>query len=88
MSTKKTKTEDKTLDQQTEQAQVTATETAPKMRDLDNLPKDMMHTFAPGRADIHAGTFSDSVETFENVNVPRLVRVVLICHKYLRKVII
>ena len=55
---------------------------------VDNLPKDMMHTLAPGRADIHAGTFSDSVETFENVNVPRLVRVVLICHKYLRKVII
>lgn len=40
MSTKKTKTEDKTLDQQTEQTPVTAAETAPKMRDLDNLPED------------------------------------------------
>ena len=40
MSTKKTKTEDKTLDQQTEQTPVTAAETAPKTRDLDNLPED------------------------------------------------
>ena len=40
MSTKKTKTEDKTLDQQTEQTPVTAAETAPKTRDLNNLPED------------------------------------------------
>ena len=33
---------------------------------VDDLPKDVVHPFASGRADIHAGALADSVEPLKN----------------------